>query len=747
MPSAADRAAGEIPSYRLGGDGGTLRAAGGQRYVVMVESATVLDRLLDGDGTTFDLAPVDVWDGAVFGFTAYLDETEAALLASVRGVDSIEIDRRVEAADAQSNPPWGLDRIDQVALPLDATYSYARTGLGVTAYVIDSGIWLTHTQFAGRIPYGAWWDFGDGTEAWDCNGHGTHVSGILGGSTYGVAKQVTIVPVKTLDCSGGGPISATVQAIDWIVQDHEAGVPAVANMSVGGPASPAVDAAVNALIADGITVVAAAGNEAEDSCTHSPGRTPAAITVAASTSADDDADFSNFGPCNDLFAPGVDIMSSWAGSDTATNTISGTSMASPHVAGAAALFLQGAPTSSPAEVWNAIDQASTKGALSLCSGDPDKLLFVSQTQPPPSAPAPAPCPPPAPTTSTLATVQPARLYDSRQGPGPRPAGSITEVQVRGQAGVPIDAAIAALNVTALQPDQAGYMTVFPCGTTPPNASNLNYRAQQTIPNAAAVAIGVNGRVCVFTSATAGLLVDVTGYTLAGAPIDALNPFRLFDSRSSSGPRPAGSITEVQVTGVGGVAADATAAMLNVTAVDAASGGYMTVYPCGGAVPLASNLNVQGGQTVANAVLGRIGAGGRVCVFTSMTAGLIVDVNAAVRTGATLAAVDPFRLLDTRQLAGPASAGSTTTVQVAGVGGVPPSATTALLNVTVLEASADGYVTVYPCGAAQPNSSNLNFAAGDTIPNAVIVKLGAGGTICVFTSAAAGLLVDVNGSAA
>jgi hypothetical protein len=203
---------------------------------------------------------------------------------------------------------------------------------------------------------------------------------------------------------------------------------------------------------------------------------------------------------------------------------------------------------------------------------------------------------------------------------------------------------------------------------------------------------------------------------------------------------------VLVAGTGGVDASASAALLNVTAVDAAADGYMTMYPCGTNPPNASNLNFRAGQTIANAVLGRIGAGGKVCVYTSAAAGVIVDVNAAVPATATVVAVDPFRLHDSRQLAAPAAAGSTTVVQVAGLGGVPATATTALLNVTALEAAGAGFFTVYPCGTAQPNASNLNFAKGDTIPNAVIAKLGPTGTVCIYTSAAAGVLVDVNGYA-
>jgi hypothetical protein len=328
----------------------------------------------------------------------------------------------------------------------------------------------------------------------------------------------------------------------------------------------------------------------------------------------------------------------------------------------------------------------------------------------------------------------------------RPAGSVTEVQVTGLGGVPMGAATALLNVTAIAPVGAGFMTMFPCGQAAPQASNVNFRNGQTIPNAAVVKLDTFGRVCVYTSATAGLLVDVNGYTPASSDITALNPYRLYDSRSSAGVGQPGSVTYIKVTGVGGVPATAAAALLNVTAVSAAAAGYMTVFPCGTPVPDTSNLNYAAGQTIANAVLARLGVGGLVCVYTSAAAGLLVDVNASVPLGSGLAAVDPFRLHDTRTGAGALAAGSITQVVVAGRGGVAADATTAVLNVTVISAQEPGFATVFPCGAAVPQASNLNFDTGDTIPNAVVAKIGEGGAVCVYTSAAAGLLVDVNGYA-
>lgn len=736
-PDPAARAtppATDIPMYRIGGATGTVRSASaGPRHIVMVDDAAALDSILADSA----VAASSVWRSAFYGFAADLDAASVARLRANPGVRSVEPEGAVSATATQANPPsWGLDRIDQANLPLDNAYTSANTGAGVTAYVIDSGAWMSHVEFADRIPYGYYHDFGDETGAWDCSGHGTHVSGTIGGATYGVAKQVTIIPVKVLDCDGFGNEGAMLDAIDAVIADHQPGQPAVANMSVGGEASAAVDAGVEAMIADGITVVTAAGNEGVDACSVSPARTPSAITVAASDIDDVDAEFSNYGPCLDIYAPGVGILSSYIDgvNDNVSGYLDGTSMASPHVAGVAALVLQSLPTASPADVWAAIDDAATVGVLTEFPGNPDKLVRVPASLP-------------APPLPDLSTVQPARLYDSRTGAGPTPGGGVTEIQVAGSGGVPADAPLAALNVTAVEPSAPGYLTVFPCGTTPPNASNVNFGTAQTIPNAVVVRIGAAGKVCVFASVTTGLLVDVNGYAPAGSKLGALDPFRLYDSRVEPVPRTPGQITEVQVTGKGGVDPAATAALLNVTAVDPLDTGYFTVYPCGANPPQASNLNFRGGQTIANAVLARIGANGRVCVYSSAAAGVIVDVNAAATPGATVVGLDPFRLVDTREWETLVPGGEEIQVYVTGFGGVPAAARTALLNVTAVDTTGAGYMTVYPCGAARPEASNLNFGPGETIPNAVIAKLGVEGSVCIYTSAGADIIVDVNGYAA
>jgi subtilisin family serine protease len=271
---------------------------------------------------------------SVEGFSATMSRAEALELSQDPAVAYVQQDGKAEAFGTQSAPlSWGLDRIDQRDLPLDNAYTYGNDGGGVTAYIIDSGIRTTHTDFGGRASWGT--NTVDATNA-DCNGHGTHVAGTVGGKQHGVAKNVKLVAVKVLNCAGFGAWSAVIAGVDWVTAQHQRGEPAVANMSLGGVgANSAVENAVRNSIADGVVYVLASGNSSADACGFTPARTVEAITVNATTGSDARASFSNYGTCTDIFAPGEHIPSAWNTSDSATGTISGTSMAAPHVAGAA----------------------------------------------------------------------------------------------------------------------------------------------------------------------------------------------------------------------------------------------------------------------------------------------------------------------------------------------------------------------------------------------------------------------------
>jgi subtilisin family serine protease len=318
---------------------------------------------------------------ALRGFSARLSEKEAMELAADPAVSFVEQDHAVHILDTtQPNPPsWGLDRIDQRNLPLNKAYTYGTTATNVHAYVIDTGVRITHQTFGDRASYGR--DAVDNdTVADDGNGHGTHVAGTIAGSQYGVAKDAQIVAVRVLNNQGSGTTAGVVAGIDWVTAN--AVKPAVANMSLGGGANTALDDAVTNSIKSGVTYAIAAGNgdtlgRPLDACTQSPARVPAAITVGATQENDAKASFSNFGTCVDIFAPGVGITSAWRTSDTATNTISGTSMATPHVAGAAALILAGNPAGTPAQVRDAMVANSTTGVVGgPGAGSPNRLLFT-----------------------------------------------------------------------------------------------------------------------------------------------------------------------------------------------------------------------------------------------------------------------------------------------------------------------------------------------------------------------------------
>ncbi|TDC35623.1 S8 family peptidase [Micromonospora sp. 15K316] len=374
---------------------GTIRAAGGatavaDSYIVVFKDTAVgrdsvsdnAHRLAGRHGGSV----ARTYDTALRGFEARVDEKAAARIAADPAVAYVEQNHTVSIAGTQPNPPsWGLDRIDQRNLPLNSSYTYPNTASNVRAYIIDTGIRFTHNDFGGRAVSG--YDAIDGGAADDCNGHGTHVAGTVGGSAYGVAKGVQLVGVRVLNCQGSGTNAQVVAGIDWVTAN--AVKPAVANMSLGGSANSAIDTAVTNSINSGITYAVAAGNgdifgNRQNACNYSPARVGPAITVGATQNNDAAASFSNYGTCVDILAPGVNITSAWYTSNTATNTISGTSMASPHVAGVAALVLSAGPGLTPQQVRDNLVNNSTPNVLTnLGTGTPNRLLYVVNGSTPP----------------------------------------------------------------------------------------------------------------------------------------------------------------------------------------------------------------------------------------------------------------------------------------------------------------------------------------------------------------------------
>ncbi len=325
----------------------------------------------------FGSRPDAVYEHALKGFSVSLPPGLAAKLAEDDRVAYVERDGEVTTMATQNPATWGLDRIDQRGVSLSGTFAYEKTGVGVKAYIIDTGIRTSHTDFGGRAIDGR--DTVDGSlPAADCNGHGTHVAGTVGGATWGVAKGVALVAVRVLNCAGSGTWSGVIAGIDWVTADHvRMPQPAVANMSLGGGASTAVDTAVRNSIAAGVSYAVAAGNGSSDACLYSPAHVTEAMTIGATDNLDRKPSWSNYGTCVDFFAPGVGIKSAWRTSNTATNTISGTSMATPHTTGVAALYLQSNPAASPVNVRDALYGATTKGIVTPLNTVNNHLLFTS----------------------------------------------------------------------------------------------------------------------------------------------------------------------------------------------------------------------------------------------------------------------------------------------------------------------------------------------------------------------------------
>lgn len=382
----------------------TADASGYSDFVVVFKPG-VLDHLAQADRLAASHGGQTrfTFEKVLKGFTIRLPAlaVEPFLAAMDRNplIDFVEPDQTVQTMQTtQTGATWGLDRVDQRDLPLSSSYTYNATGSNVRAYVVDTGIRATHTQFGGRVTAG-YTAINDGNGTNDCNGHGTHVSGTIGASTWGVAKGVTLVPVRVLDCSGSGATSGVIAGLDWVVKNGLK--PGVVSMSLGGSVSSSLDAAVANTVAAGYTVVVAGGNNNASACNYSPAREPSAITVGATTSSDVRASYSNFGSCLSLYGPGSLVASTYNTSDTATATMSGTSMATPHVAGLAALILQGSPTASAASVKSQVVATASPGRVTDAgSGSPNLLAYTLGT----GSVTPPPPPPPSTTLVSVANL-------------------------------------------------------------------------------------------------------------------------------------------------------------------------------------------------------------------------------------------------------------------------------------------------------------------------------------------------------
>jgi len=346
------------------------------------ETALLVNDLASDYGASVD----KTYSSALKGFSAQMSQSAVSAISTDPRVRYIEPDRMMSVSSSQTNAPWNLDRVDQRSLPWNGMYDYAGTGLGVHVYIIDTGIRVTHVEFGSRasVSFDA---VSDGQNGLDCNGHGTHVAGIVGGATWGVAKGAYLHAVRVLGCTGTGLLSNVLAGVDWVTANHAS--PAVANISATVPgASTSLETAITNSIASGVVYTIAAGNDASDACGYTPARTPNALTIGASDETDLRARYSNYGSCVDMFAPGNLIVSTWASSDTATNNLSGSSMAAPMVAGAAALYLEASPMASASAVSLVLKGAATTGVLTTNDPtSPNMLLYSRIGLAPTNAPA------------------------------------------------------------------------------------------------------------------------------------------------------------------------------------------------------------------------------------------------------------------------------------------------------------------------------------------------------------------------